>query len=220
MRRMPYSGYKARKSLSLILILVGMVLLLYPYLTNQFAHYEQGYLLHKYQTESHPPDKKAGPAVEPEKLENIPQKAAAAKVSAVPSVKFLGAIIEIPAIKVRAAVVSGTSQRDLMKGPGWYVQSALPGKGNTAIAGHRTMYGGPFRHLSSLKKGDAIILEYNDQTLNYQVEKVYLVASDNWDVIKPCGYTALTLTSCHPSGRSKRLVVRAALVKDKTGQTM
>lgn len=162
MPRMPNSGYKAGKVLSLILILIGTAVLVYPCLTNQFAHYEQGYLLRNYQAESHSTDKKAVPAAEPKKAEMIAPKAAgvkvlagsSARVSAAPAVKFLGAIIEIPTIKVRAAVVNGTSQRDLMKGPGWYVQSALPGKGNTAIAGHRTMYGGPFRNLSSLKKGD------------------------------------------------------------------
>ncbi|MEW6173880.1 MAG: sortase [Bacillota bacterium] len=38
------------------------------------------------------------------------------------------------------------------------------------------------------------------------------MAKNDWSVIKPCGYPALTLTTCHPVGSARqRLVVRAAL---------
>ncbi|MEW6183958.1 MAG: class E sortase [Bacillota bacterium] len=134
------------------------------------------------------------------------------------------AIIEIPAIDLDALVVRGTSNGDLWRGPGWYEQSALPGEGNTAIAGHRTMYGAWFGRLNRLRPGDSIILRYQGRSYTYRVEKTFSVAKNDWSVIQPCGYPVLTLTTCQPLGSSKkRLIVRAALVNDdstiKTGST-
>lgn len=203
----------------MILVVVGVGLLLYPLFTNQFMNYEQDRLIKEYnETVQKPLDKtppkvaeKVAPALETTTV--APKKP---RPRSKPTAAETLAIIEISRIKVKAAVIKGTRQIDLMKGPGWYKQSALPGEGNTAIAGHRTMYGEPFRRLSSLKKGDSIILQYNGQTLNYTVEKVYTVASTDWEIIKPCGYAALTLTSCHPSGNhGKRVIVRAALKIEK-----
>lgn len=214
------SRFDLKKIFSMILVVVGVGLLLYPLFTNQFMNYEQDRLIKEYNEQVQKPlektptkvAKKAAPAlktttVTPKKPRPRPKPTTAETL----------AIIEIPRIKVKAAVVKGTRQIDLMKGPGWYKQSALPGEGNTAIAGHRTMYGEPFRRLSSLKNGDSIILQYNGQTLEYSVEKVYTVASNDWEIIKPCGYAALTLTSCHPSGNhGKRVVVRAAFKIEET----
>ena len=45
-------------------------------------------------------------------------------------------------------VVEGTDVDSLRKGPGHYPRRRCPGEpGTTAIAGHRTTYGAPFRHI-------------------------------------------------------------------------
>lgn len=129
--------------------------------------------------------------------------------------EFREAKIEVTKIGLSAVVVCGTSLIDLARGPGWYVESALPGQGNTAIAGHRTMHGAWFRNLDQLKENDLIKVVFEGQDYLYRVERVFIIAKDDWSVIDPCGYPALTLTTCHPVGRaSQRLVVRAALVND------
>ncbi|MFM9036707.1 MAG: sortase, partial [Actinomycetota bacterium] len=67
------------------------------------------------------------------------------------------AIIEIPVIGVKKFVVAGVQPSDLKKGPGHYPNTPLPGElGNSAIAGHRTTYGEPFRNLDKLSIGDEI----------------------------------------------------------------
>jgi sortase A len=110
-------------------------------------------------------------------------------------------------------VLRGTTTEILNKGPGWYEESALPGQGNTAIAGHRTMHGAWFRHLDSLNTGDEIKLTFDGWVYNYTVEKVFPISNNDWSVINPTAYPALTLTTCHPVGSAaQRLVVRAALV--------
>lgn len=123
-------------------------------------------------------------------------------------------IIYLPKIKVRAEVVKGTTTSLLKKGPGLYEKSPLPSEngGNVCIAGHRTTYGAWFRNVDKLKAGDDIILEFQGLNYNYKVEKVFIVASNDWSVTKPVGYSALTLTSCHPLHSSRqRIVVRAKL---------
>ena len=57
------------------------------------------------------------------------------------------------AIGLDTIVVEGTGSSDLRKGPGHYPDAPLPGqRGTVAIAGHRTTYGAPFRHVDALRR--------------------------------------------------------------------
>ena len=48
----------------------------------------------------------------------------------------------------------------LSKGPGRYEQGSFPGLGQTTgIAGHRTTFAAPFRHIDSIRDGDSIVVE-------------------------------------------------------------
>lgn len=123
-------------------------------------------------------------------------------------------IINIEKLDVRATVVGGTTVSDLKKGPGLYEISPLPheDKGNVLIAGHRTTYGAWFRHVDKLKEGDTITLEYEGSVYTYSVEDVFIVDKKDWSVTKPLGYSAITLTSCHPLGSDRqRIIVRGRL---------
>lgn len=127
-------------------------------------------------------------------------------------------LLIIPSLKIEAAVVNGVSEEDLKKGPGWYPMTALPGKGNTAIAGHRTMYGGVFRDIATLDKGDEILLVYQGKTYKYLVDRIFTVSSKDWSIIQPVGHPVLTLTTCYPNTPTKRVVVRADLVESSKSQ--
>ncbi len=123
-------------------------------------------------------------------------------------------IIEIPEINVNAAVVNGTTPKYLKEGPGLYEISPLPDNqdANVLIAAHRTTYGAWFRNVDKLKVGDDIFVRFDKKVYNYKVEKVFAIAKNDWTVTESQGYSALTLTSCHPPGSSKqRIVVRARL---------
>lgn len=125
-------------------------------------------------------------------------------------------VMEIPKLKVKAAIVDGTSREVLKEGPGLYEISPMPDEegGNVCIAGHRTTYGAWFRHVEQLKKGDEIKLIYAGASYIYQVEKVFVVDKKDWSVTEPQGYSAITLTACHPLGSAKqRIVVRGKLIE-------
>src|SRR5580704_5887476 len=68
-------------------------------------------------------------------------------------------VISIPKIGASYTIFHGTDTASLEKGPGHYPATAFPGLGQTvAIAGHRTTYLAPFRHINSLRPGDKIML--------------------------------------------------------------
>jgi sortase A len=91
----------------------------------------------------------------------------------------------------------------------------MPGQlGNSAIAGHRTTYGGPFLEIDELEPGDEIIVETPYGRFVYRTTTTEIVAADNWQVIATIdpAVASLTLTSCHPVGTaSERIIVHAEL---------
>jgi sortase A len=124
------------------------------------------------------------------------------------------AVIRIPRIGVNEVVVEGTSVADLMKGPGHYPGTALPGQaGNAAIAGHRTTYGAPFFHLDQVVPGDDIQVTTLSGSFHYRVSsKPRAVVPSDTAVLNPTHDNRLTLTTCTPAfSASHRLVVVAEL---------
>lgn len=204
------SRTKHNNKLSWIMVISGILLMLYPLFTMAYAQYYQARLMAEV-------EEYQNPAIEyPVESLRLPGEAEEVEK---PPVKYMpdGAFmtIEIPALDLYAVVLEGTDRPTLNKGPGWYRESALPGEGNTAIAGHRNTYGAWFRHVDKLNEGDEIIIGYDSKGYTYKVERVFPIARDDWSVIEPCGYPALTLTTCHPVGSDRqRLVVRAALAED------
>ena len=128
--------------------------------------------------------------------------------------------IKIPAIDVNTIVVEGTGASALRAGAGHYPNTPLPGEeGNVAIAGHRTTYGKPFADLDRLKPGDEIVLETPVGTHTYKISREpFVVANTEWSVISQTPGHTLTLTTCHPKGSAKqRLVVKAEMVAPTVG---
>ena len=127
----------------------------------------------------------------------------------------LGRIV-IPEMGLNMVFVNGTrSAEDLSRGPGRYTQTAVPGLGTvTAIAGHRTTFAAPFRHIDALKSGDIITLELPYGTFSYRVFAHRIVRSDDWSIIRNRGFDMLVLSACHPLySASHRWVVFARLAK-------
>lgn len=183
-----------------MLIAGGIMLLLYPLFTYLYSNIAQWGMLRLMQTQTS--------SVEEITTVTKPEANVPVIVQKVPK-EFSEAILEIPTLNLTTVVLKGTSQDVLAKAPGWYEESVLPGQGNTAIAGHLNTYGSWFRNLNKLKPGEEIILKLADQSYHYQVEKVYPVKSTDWSIVEPCGYSALTLSTCIANDRSRRLIVRA-----------
>jgi sortase A len=121
--------------------------------------------------------------------------------------------IAIPSIGANFIVVQGTDEGSLEKGPGHYPTSALPGLGETvAIAGHRTTYLAPFRHLDSLKPGERIVLRMPYGRFVYTVQYKRIVAPNAWWITANVGYERVVLSACNPLySAAQRIVVFARL---------
>jgi sortase A len=123
--------------------------------------------------------------------------------------------LEIPAIDVTDYVVEGTDLDSLRKGPGHYPETPLPGeRGTTAIAGHRTTYGAPFRDIDDLDRGDRIVVDMPDGRFVYRVEESKIVDDQDLSVLEPVGYRRLMLSACHPLySAAQRIIVYARQVR-------
>jgi sortase A len=119
----------------------------------------------------------------------------------------------IPKIELGTYVLSGTTPKVLNKGTGHYEETPLPGEeGNCAIAGHRTMYGHPFRYLDRLEAGHKVIVYTPNKKSIYKVVEKKIVKPTDLSVIAPTEESRLTLTTCNPVGSARqRLVIVAEL---------
>jgi sortase A len=107
--------------------------------------------------------------------------------------------LRIPRLGLDAVVVNGTDHDSLKRGPGRYLDTAMPGQGELVyIAGHRTTYGAPFSHLDRLRKGDRIELELPYATFVYRVTGQRVVPATATDVLRSQGFEQLALQACHP----------------------
>jgi sortase A len=131
--------------------------------------------------------------------------------------------LTVPRLGLKTVFVHGTRwSKDLSQGPGHYPQTSLPGVDRTmAIAGHRTTFGAPFRHIDSLRRGDSITVALPYATFHYKVFKHEIVKSDDWSIIRDRGFDTLVLSACHPLySAAKRWIVYARLVRvDPAGGT-
>lgn len=124
--------------------------------------------------------------------------------------------IVIPRIGANFVVVKGTGTSDLQSGPGIYPETVFPGMaGTTAIAGHRTTYLAPFRHIDELRRGSTIRLDMPYARFAYTVVSKRVVApTDVEAAIGNVGYSRLVLSACTPLfSAAKRLLVYARLTR-------
>jgi sortase A len=122
--------------------------------------------------------------------------------------------IRIPRIGASFVVVNGTSTSALESGPGIFPETVFPGRrGTTAIAGHRTTYLAPFRHIDELRRGNRIMLDMPYAHFTYAVTGSAIVApTDVHAAVDYVGYSRLVLSACTPLfSAAKRLLVFARL---------
>jgi sortase A len=124
----------------------------------------------------------------------------------------LGRIV-LPTLDREFVFVKGVSGRELKKAPGHYPETALPGEhGTVGIAGHRTTYLAPFRHIDRLQRGDRIVVRMPYGRFTYRVEGQVVVKPTNTRSLRTVRHDRLALTTCHPPfSAAERLVVTAAL---------
>jgi sortase A len=124
--------------------------------------------------------------------------------------------ISIPSIGAHFVMVNGTDTSDHESGPGLYRATTFPGiAGTTLIAGHRTTYLAPFRHIDALRSGEQIRLEMPYGRFVYTVVGHRVVAPTDVSVATAdVGYSRVVLSACTPLfSAAKRLLVFGRLTR-------
>jgi LPXTG-site transpeptidase (sortase) family protein len=80
------------------------------------------------------------------------------------------ALLDIPSAHIHEVVVEGTTPDALTAGPGHSRSTPFPGQpGTSVILGRRGTFGGPFKHLASLKPGAVIHVTTGQGQSDYRV---------------------------------------------------
>jgi len=131
------------------------------------------------------------------------------------------AVVRVPRLGPdwRMPVQRGTDADVLRQGLGRYAGSPAAGRvGNLGLAGHRTTWGAPFRHLDRLRHGDLIQMWTARGRFDYAVLDTGVTDPSDVSVIGAGvarGRAMLTLTTCHPEfSAAQRLYVHAVLVSE------
>ncbi len=83
------------------------------------------------------------------------------------------ALITVPAIGLRAAVLEGTSGSVLTRGPGHVRTTVFPGgAGDSVLLGRASLYGGPFGRIDQLRRGDVITVVTQVGTSHFRVTRI------------------------------------------------
>lgn len=128
--------------------------------------------------------------------------------------------IAIPAIGLDWDLGQGMTLTEIDRGPAHWPGTALPGElGNVVVAGHRTTWGAPFRHLDALEPGNEIVFTTEAGESVYVVTETFVVeAEDVWIADQERAHMA-TLFACHPVGSAaQRIVIRAELAVPDTDE--
>ncbi|HEX9058902.1 MAG TPA: class D sortase [Clostridia bacterium] len=121
---------------------------------------------------------------------------------------ILGEII-IPKISVDLVIRENANKENLDMGAAHILDTPLPwNSGNSFIAAHRhKTYGKLFNRLGEMEIGDLVTIITPNNTFNYMVYKIKLVAPENTEVFKILdGKRNLTLVTCAEKSTRRLLV--------------
>ena len=210
-----------------LLLIVGGLVLSYPFWSAAYAQVQQSRLDSTYQAQSAAFDGSARARLGAGSRA-VPTRVLVADLARLYGRKLkpgdpLGRLV-IPRIHLDRVVQQGVGgkmaldpagDRALLRnGPVHYGVTPLPGAGEPfAVAGHRTTYGAPFYDLDKLRSGDRIWVETPYARFRYRFVKSTVVDPSDVSVLADRGY-GLVLTTCTPPySAAHRLVVWAALEK-------
>ena len=226
---------RKKNILSGIMFLIGIVLILYPFIISYITEKDQAKVITDYQSEvevltQSQKDEKIKNA---EKYNNELSKDIQVDVSLDKTEEenkdYLNMLdigntmgyISIPKIKVELPIYHGTSDIVLKNGVGHLEGTSLPiGGKNThcVLAGHTGLASGKiFDNIDKLEFGDIFYIKVLDKTLEYKVVNIVKVAPNDTEAIKlDPEKDYVTLVTCTPRLiNSHRLLVRGERVQDE-----
>lgn len=219
----------------LLFFLVGLSLLLYPLVANQWNNYRQSRLISSYDSTVSKMESEGSIDYEAEweranayneaLLPSIlPDSFAVAEASDEPDEEYMACLniagdeimgtVEIPKINIELPIYHTTDEEVLERAAGHLEGSSLPIGGESThavISAHRGLPSASlFTDLDQLEEGDHFLLHVLDDTLAYEVDKISVVEpKETQNLAVEEGEDLVTLLTCTPYGvNSHRLLVR------------
>ncbi len=197
-----------------ILLITGVIVFLYPPVSNYLAERQQKKVIVGYQ------DKISGK--EESQIQKEWKKARDYKKNPNTYMDVLNVdgngvmgYIEIPKIDVRVPIYHNATEESLSKGAGHVKETDLPigGNGNfTVITGHRGLPGNElFTRLDEMSVGDLFSIYVLDEELTYKVYQIRTVSPEEVSLLQAQKNRDLvTLVTCTPYGvNTHRLLIEA-----------
>lgn len=211
---------------SVILIVAGIGLALYPTISNILAQKHASEAITNYQDEIQDMDEEKIDAVKEsmkqynEQLGNaVAQDQTEEEQASVSHVDMLGigeviGYLTVPVINVNLPIYNGTSQDVLAKGVGYIPETSFPLGGESThcvLTGHRGLPDAKlFTDMDKVQIKDQFYIHVLDEVLAYEVDQIKVVDPDDTsdlDIVKGKDY--VTLVTCTPYAvNTHRLLVR------------
>ena len=131
--------------------------------------------------------------------------------------------VDIPRLKLSAAVAEGDDDKTLGKAVGHLPDTPLPWhqRGNVGLAAHRD---GLFRRLEKIRLNDEVRVVTSRGEYHYRVTKTHIVDPDDVWVLAPTATPTITLITCYPfsfvGNAPQRFIVQAELVGEVAGSVL
>lgn len=212
-----------KKSIGAIIIVLGIAILLFPWIKNNYYKWEQKKLLSQIKLLNTNYDDKNRVILEADidRYKLVEEQMEIEETSSTVPMKnniidkAMG-IITISSIDLELPVFNGVYDDYLNIGPCKLEGTASFGdEGNLVIAGHRNYtYGQQFNRLNELKKGDKIRIEDRESNQYvYKVESQFIVMPEEvWVTESQSNKKIITLITCHPIDTGeKRLIIQGIL---------
>jgi sortase A len=209
------------RRLSLILIITGVLVLLYPLLDRAYTWYWQQKIFTGWEAERfqesrdvYHAGRKTGRSTASEEGNENPD--AGTPADDFSRFDTMG-ILEIEKIDLKLPILKGTSESVLRIGAGFLEGTARIGEpGNTVLTAHRShTYGRFFNRLDELEVGDSITIATTDELFSYTVYNTEIVDAKDTSILGAVGEDRiLTLYTCDPLysvNPKHRLIVQAKM---------
>lgn len=229
---------KSRLVFAILVVILGLILLFYPFISNYLFEHRSDSLISSYEEETEQLDTSETDAMWAaavdynralltnhvqltDPFEAVEQEMDAGEYSSLLSVNETGIMsyIDIPKIGVFIPVYHGTAVETLEKGVGHLEGSSLPvgGEGTHCIlSGHTGLNRAKiFTDLSELEDGDLFLLHTLGETLAYEVDQKLVVEPYDVSALQiESAHDFVTLVTCTPYGvNTHRLLVRGKRIE-------
>ena len=218
-----------------LLMLAGLSLLLYPFVSNLWNNYRQTQLISSYEEVILVADENGQMDYESEIWKAntyntnllptiLPDSFAEARAAGEEDEEYISCLnvsedgmmgyLQIPKIGIQIPIFHGTSEEVLQIGAGHLEGSSLPIGGestHSVLSAHRGLPSASlFTDLDLMKEGDHFYIHVLDQTLAYEVDQILTVEPEDTSALAvENGKDFVTLLTCTPYGvNTQRLLVR------------